>query len=653
VVRFAVVSAPGSSSGKRVPDSTHRVQERLRTYRQILAGLLRSEALSSGDIEAAYRQITELATQLLEVERASVWRLESTNQLRCWDLYERTRHAHSSGQVILEREVPSYFAALAEERCLAVHDAHKDPRTSGFARGYLTPLGIGAMLDAPIWVSGRMVGVVCHEHVGGPRLWRLDEELLAGTVADFVARVIEAADRLRAERALGQYRDHIQELVGLRGKQREQLNVVLEREATGWHAAQDEHQELEEARRVFGASPVPMIVTRLRDGEVRYVNQRARELFEVTTDAIDLRTQDFYVDQADRTAFLDELRAAGRADGFVAQLRTHQGRLFWALMSAVRMPYQGDECLMVAFSDVTAQKLAEIAVRQSAQNLRTLFAAAPVPLILSRIQDRKVVLANQRAADLFGLELSEVVGESTPNYYVDQEQRRVIVEKLLEDGRVEHPAVRLRTRSGKEFWASLSARVLDFEGESCFLVGVHDVTMQKELEEQLRDLATRDALTGVYNRRHFMDLAHREIERVARTNSPLCSLMLDADHFKRINDAHGHAAGDRVLAALARAAGSVLRRVDVFARIGGEEFLALLPDTTVAEAAGVAERIHHAIRQTVVTTGENGGAPIQPTVSIGVTALRPGDDLESLLRRVDAALYRAKQEGRDRTAVVE
>jgi diguanylate cyclase (GGDEF)-like protein/PAS domain S-box-containing protein len=628
-----------------------RVEERLRSYRQMLAGLLRSEALSSGDIEAAHRQITELAAQLLDVERASVWRLESPKQIRCRDLYERTSDSHSSGHVVHEREVPAYFAALAEERCLAVHDAHRDPRTSGFAEGYLRPLGIGAMLDAPIWVAGRMVGVVCHEHVGGVREWGFDEELLAATVADFVARVIEAADRLRAERALGQHRQHIQVLVGLRGKQREQLKVVLEREATGWHAAQKEHRELEEARRVFDASPVPMVVTRLRDAEVRYVNQRAKDLFEVTTDVIDMRGSEFYVDPAEREAFLAELRGAGRADGFVAQLRTHKGRPFWALMSAVRMPYQGEECLMIAFSDVTAQKLAELAVRQSAQNLRTLFAAAPVPLILSRVEDQTVVLANQRAADLFEVELSQVVGESTPNYYVDHEQRQAVVEKLMRDGRAEEPAVRLRTRSGREFWASLSARVLDFEGKSCFLVGVHDVTPQKELEEQLRDLATRDALTGVYNRRHFLELARREVERVPRTHTPLALCMLDADHFKRINDAYGHAAGDRVLVELARAAGSVLRRVDVFARFGGEEFLALLPGTTATDAAGVAERIHAAVRDVAVSAED--GSPIRPTVSIGVTALRLADDLESLLRRVDDALYRAKQEGRNRTAVVE
>lgn len=626
-----------------------QVQERLGTYRQLLAALLRSQALSAGDIEAAYRQITELAAQVLDVERASVWRLDSLNELRCWDLYERTPHAHSNGQVIFRADAPGYFTAIAEERAIVADDAHIDPRTAEFSRTYLGPLGIGAMLDAPIWAGGRLVGVVCHEHVGGPRRWELDEGLLAATVADFVARVIEAADRLREERALGQYRHHIQELVALRDKQREQLGAVLEREARGWQAARDEQRQTDSTHRFFDGSPVPMVIMRLRDREVRLVNQRGAELFD--GGAFDIRAPDFYVDTADGLTFFDELRRARRVDGFVAQLRTRNGRSFWALMSAVRMAYEGDDCILIAFSDVTAQKLAEAAVRESAQSLRTLFAAAPVPLILTHSEDRIVVLANERAADLFEIRLSEIVGERTPGYFVSQEERNAIVQRLLRDGHVEEAAVRMQTRSGRQFWGSLSARVVDFEGERCFLVGLHDVTPQKELEAQLRELATRDPLTGLYNRRHFMELAEHEIVRVGRTQTPLAVCMFDADHFKRINDEYGHAAGDRVLVALARAASSMLRSVDVLGRVGGEEFYALLPDATIVDAANVAERIRCAVHEVAVTA--DNGAVIRPKVSIGVTGLRPGEHLESLLRRADDALYDAKQQGRDRTVVVE
>lgn len=627
----------------------HNVHERLHGYRRLLAELQRSEALSSGDIDAAYRHITELAVQLLEVERASVWRLGALGtELHCSDLYERSKHQHSQGQVIFAKDVPAYFAALAEERCLAVGNAHEDPRTIGFLDSYLRPLGIGAMLDAPIWVSGRMVGVVCHEHVGDPRHFELYEELLAGTVGDFVARVIEASDRLRAERALGQYRRHIHELISLRGLQRDQLRAALERESAEWRISSEPRSERETPALSYDASPVPISIARLADGEIVYANRRAIEMFG-TEKVVGKQSTDFYVDPADRAAFVSDLRREGRVEGFVAELKTHAQRPFWALINAVRLSYRGEDCVMAAFADVTAQKVAEIAVRKGEQSLRTLFAATPVPLILSRVSDQTVVLANQRAADLFEVPLSQVVGEKTPDYYVDAEQRDRIVHHLLRDGLAEEPAVRLRTRPGRLFWGHLSARAIDFEGEPCFLVGVHDVTPQKELEDQLRELATHDALTGLRNRRYFMEVAAREIERVARSKTPLSLCMLDADHFKQINDEHGHAVGDRVLAALAGAATSVLRSVDVLARVGGEEFEALLPDTDLAGAISAAERMQSAVREVVVTT--DAGVEVRPRVSIGVTTLRPGDDLEALLRRADDALYEAKQTGRNRTVV--
>jgi len=628
--------------------SQYAVQERLRSYRQLLTRLVHSEALTTGDIDAAYRQVTELAVQLLNVERASVWRFDAMNtQIECVGLYERTRAQHTSGSYILARDVPSYFRALAEERCIAAHDAHVDPRTSEFLQTYLAPEGIGAMLDAPIWVSGRMVGVVCHEHVGGPRRWDFSEELLAGTIADFVARVIEAADRVRSERVLGQYREHVQELVGIRLREVERLKVALNREVTEKENARGQTRELAETRSIIDSSPVPLVLTRLEDGEVRYVNLRACELFEVPIDQmIGRRAPDFYVDQSERAAFIERLRRDGRVDGFVAKLKTRKGQGFWALMSAQRLVYQGEECFMVGFSDVTAQKVAELAVRQSEQNVRALFAAAPVALILSRVRDQQVLLANQRAADLFEVPLEDVLGQRSPDYYVNKEERDAVVDQLLQTGRVENSLARFRTRSGRQFWGTLSGRVIDFEGDGCFLVGLHDVTAHKELEERLRELATRDSLTGLFNRRHFLELAELQLEKSARSGTQLALCMFDADHFKAVNDEHGHATGDDVLKAIARAAESAVRGGDVLARIGGEEFAVLLPNTEQGDAAGVAERIRIAV-ESLAMQGEE-WQRIHPTVSVGVARSTPGNDIEELIRRADAALYRAKESGRNR-----
>jgi len=411
--------------------------------------------------------------------------------------------------------------------------------------------------------------------------------------------------------------------------------------------ARGQNRELEEIRSIIDSSPVPLVLTRLEDGEVRYVNLRACELFEIPIDQmIGRRAPDFYVNPADRSAFIGQLREAGRVDGFVAKLKTRKGQAFWALMSAQRITYTGEECFMVGFSDVTAQKVAELAVRQSEQNVRALFAAAPVPLILSRVRDQMVLLANQRASDLFEVPLEDVVGQRSPDFYVHKEERDAVVDQLLQTGRAENSLARFRTRSGRQFWGTLSGRVIDFEGDGCFLVGLHDVTAHKELEERLRELATRDSLTGLFNRRHFLELAELQLEKSQRSGTPLTLCMFDADHFKAVNDEHGHGTGDDVLKAIARAAESAVRGGDVLARIGGEEFAVLLPDTEQGDAGGVAERIRVAVESLAMQSDE--WQRIHPTVSVGVARSIAGNDIEELIRRADAALYRAKESGRNR-----
>src|SRR4051794_33534182 len=178
--------------------SSKAIQLRLNRHRQLLARLMRSPALTRGDISAAISELTELAAELLHVERASVWRFDRLREsLELVDLFRVSEKEHSSGEAIAREQAPRYFDALGSERCIASEDARQDPRTSEFAATYLKAHGIGALLDAPVFVGGEMIGVVCHEHVGGARRWEFWEELVAGTLADFVALVIEANDRVR------------------------------------------------------------------------------------------------------------------------------------------------------------------------------------------------------------------------------------------------------------------------------------------------------------------------------------------------------------------------------------------------------------------------------------------------------------------------
>jgi diguanylate cyclase (GGDEF)-like protein/PAS domain S-box-containing protein len=623
------------------------IQIRLTHQRQLLARLMRSDALTRGDVSAALRELTELAAELLRVERASVWRFDKSRQtIECVDLFRVSEGTHSSGITVSRPQAPSYFEALATERCIVADDAHRDPKTRDFSRHYLGAYGIGAMLDAPVFVAGDMVGVVCHEHVGGPRRWEFWEELVAGTLADFVALVIEAHERVRVERELGIYKHHLAELTELRSTEARRLQAEL-----GWD---DESQKgppsQPEARRMFDASPVPLVVSELESGLVLYANRRAASLFDLPSQELVGRSlHEFYVNADERSNAAAALRARGRVDNAVLRLRTSKNWPFWALLSAQRTVFEGKDAIISALSDITAQKVAEAAVRRSEESVRTLFAAAPVAMVLTNFREAQVVMANQRAADLFEVPLAETVGLRTYDFYVNDADRDEMVRRATAEGKLDGFVTKMRTRKDKEIWALMSARVIEFGGESALITGITDITAQKELEEQLRDAATHDFLTQTYNRRGFLELGEVEVQRSRRSGTPLSLCMFDVDHFKVLNDTHGHALGDAALRAIAVAAKRTLRIPDILARFGGEEFILLYPDTGLAGAATVTERVREAIAQERLVTPS--GEMVGMTVSAGVVELRSAETFDSLIRRADDALYEAKEGGRDRAVL--
>lgn len=172
---------------------------------------------------------------------------------------------------------------------------------------------------------------------------------------------------------------------------------------------------------------------------------------------------------------------------------------------------------------------------------------------------------------------------------------------------------------------------------------------KKELEaslEQIQLLATRDELTGLVNRRHMSELLRAEQARQQRTGRGMSLILLDLDHFKRINDSFGHQAGDTVLRSFAQHALPCLRNSDVLARWGGEEFLLLLPDTGPKEALLCVERMRASLAQVFFPDID---VSLRLTFSAGLAACQPGESIEAVLELADQALYRAKQAGRNCT----
>jgi diguanylate cyclase (GGDEF)-like protein len=181
------------------------------------------------------------------------------------------------------------------------------------------------------------------------------------------------------------------------------------------------------------------------------------------------------------------------------------------------------------------------------------------------------------------------------------------------------------------------------------LMAITVVWFVADLQKELVQLASTDYLTGVPNRRYFMELTERELNRTKRYGSKLALVVVDLDLFKRINDTHGHQVGDIVLKKFCTICGNDLRDTDIFGRIGGEEFAIVLPNTPLAEAQEVIERIRQDIETTDVHFGKD--STLHFTASFGITELTDEIDFEEIFKLADAALYKAKENGRNRVCV--
>ncbi|HCS23956.1 MAG TPA: sensor domain-containing diguanylate cyclase [Alphaproteobacteria bacterium] len=272
-------------------------------------------------------------------------------------------------------------------------------------------------------------------------------------------------------------------------------------------------------------------------------------------------------------------------------------------------------------------------------------------------RNSEIVFFNEGAERIFGYAANEITGQKLdtllPERFHIQHDMMIhefghadVAVKHAED---RHRQIYGRRKSGEEFVASASIFDLSRGDQKFYGAVVRDISKNRKTEEELLRLAATDPLTGAFNRREFTAIAAREALRANRYHHPLSILMFDLDHFKRLNDTYGHGAGDKALQRFTMICTNALRNVDVFGRWGGEEFVALLPETDIQGATVIGERLRRLTADNLLTYNDH---KINFTVSIGIAEFKDGETaIDGVLGRADSAVYDAKKAGRDRISV--
>ena len=279
---------------------------------------------------------------------------------------------------------------------------------------------------------------------------------------------------------------------------------------------------------------------------------------------------------------------------------------------------------------------------------RVLAENAPFPIVISNLEDGLLLYLNPKAAQKYEILQQYAIGKSVLDFYVDSKEQEQMVEKLERQGFLKNFEVQHISTVGNKFWVEMAASIITFEGKLAAFFSIVDITERRTLALRLEELAMKDELTGIANRRYFMLKIQEEFARAKRYKNPLALLMMDLDNLKIINDTFGHLAGDQVLLQAARVLSDYLRETDLPGRFGGDEFGIILPNTGLLEATQLGERLRQIFTQQRIEIHQN---EIQFSMSLGVAELCDNDgNADDLIHRADDALYHAKTSGRNQVS---
>ncbi len=281
-------------------------------------------------------------------------------------------------------------------------------------------------------------------------------------------------------------------------------------------------------------------------------------------------------------------------------------------------------------------------IQESNETMLKLFKTAHEALFVVDQESMNVLLMNKQAEKLMNINSINNKSISIENIVkcknIDYHN---LIERIKTGEKNENVELIIDVNENRRIDVLLSSKKINFYKKAAILIGLFDITVQKKAEEVLKNLAITDELTGLYNRRYLEKRINEEIEYSDCHNESISIIILDLDHFKNVNDTWGHPIGDAVLKQTAEIAKNTIRKSDVMFRLGGEEFLVLMPRTTIGEALIVAERIRETIEKNPhPTVGKF-------TASLGVAEKLKFESFNRLYKRTDGALYKAKEKGRN------
>ena len=449
------------------------------------------------------------------------------------------------------------------------------------------------------------------------------------------------------------------------------LTRKLRQEIAGRRLTEAELRESDRKfRTIADTSPIALLITRPADGKVIYANQTAAELGGLPLEElVGSDVTRFYPDPSERQRFLDELRATGSVRNQVIEFMRDDGTPLLTQRSATLGTLAEQPALFVAIADLRERKRLEAALLARGAAIE---AAAEGVAITD--PNGMIEYVNPALTRNTGYAIEELVGQHTRIFSSGQHET-AFYENLwhtIRQGRIWRGEIVNRRKDGSLFTELMAiAPVCNEKGETVHYVAIkHDISERKKMETELkennatllhqlyeinrlqaelREQAVRDGLTNLFNRRYLDETLERELARAKREGYPLSLVMIDIDHFKKLNDTYGHQAGDKVLRELAALLWGNIRTEDVPCRYGGEEFLVLLPRMPLDIALERAESWRKSLASTRVPFGD---FHIETTISCGLSAYpehaRTPDDL---IRCCDEALYKAKRQGRNRSEI--